>query len=84
MKERLEFVSRAAVELSEFYRRRIWRSRCGRYRVSEFVSRLETRTVFYAERRRTDGRGWDVISRHRKRSAAEASVGRDLARKAGR
>lgn len=84
MVEPIEFVSRATVEECTIYRRRMWRSRCGRYRVSEFVSRLEARKVYWAERRESDSPGWSVISRHTKRSTAVAAVQRENRRRGSR
>lgn len=72
----LRFVTRARIERTEIYRRRIWISRCGAYRVSEFQRLLEGgRKVFYAERY-CGGGCWDVLSRHRKRHAALQSCRR--------
>lgn len=71
------FHKRARVETCDFYRRRVWKSTCGGFRVSEFVSRLERRKAYYAERRSRGtwgGEHWAVISRHRSRTAAEVAV----------
>ncbi len=53
--------------------RRIWYSRCGRYRVVECRPKVSLPVCFYAEELRdTDPSvvAWDVISRHRKRGPA--------------
>lgn len=71
----MNFAKRATVERSDFYVRRIWTADDGVHRVSEFKSKLERRTVFYAERR--DASGWDYISQHRRRGPALAACQRD-------
>jgi len=60
--------------------RRIWRSKCGRYRVTE------SRVPYYAIRydaQHLDGGCWDVISSHRVRHAAVKACQKH-ARKAAR
>lgn len=70
----MKFKKRAKVEQTDIYRRRIWDSLCGFYRVSEFTRLLEHNAkVFKAEARdvvrsELDGTSihWKVISEHRK------------------
>ena len=53
--------------------RRIWRSKCGRYRVTE--SRIPHLSIrYYAQV--LDGRCWSNLSEHRKRRPAEAACAR--------
>jgi len=54
-------------------RRRIWRSKCGRYRVTE--SRIPHLSIrYYAQV--LYGRCWSNLSEHRKRRPAEAACAR--------
>lgn len=73
----MQFATRARVERTDIYIRRIWMSRDGCYRVSEF-KRTDGTTVYYAERfgMCPIGPVWDVISRHRKKSTAIAACDR--------
>ena len=61
-------------EDSDTSARRIWLSRCGRYRVARLESHYKLPTVYYAMRFDWPPkfkRGfWTTISRHRKRSTA--------------
>ena len=76
---RLKFSKRARVQTTDLYRRRIWTASDSRHRVSEFVSCLERRRVFYAERFEDTPTGgcWSVISRHRRKSRAFVACERD-------
>lgn len=69
----LGWVRRATIERTPIYVRRMWVSRCGRYRISEFRRVVEGHLVYYSERswRREDGRVcWDVLRRHYSYTAA--------------
>lgn len=79
----VEFPRRPRRETTETSRRRIWPSRCGRFRVVEARSLYGLSTVFYAmERVDLPACTWDILSRHRKRRPALAACqrrGRELA-----
>lgn len=68
MPANLTWLKTAVHRKTDLARERIWRSRCGQYRVVEAVSVFSgLPIVYYAEvRRRTeDGReAWDVLSKH--------------------
>lgn len=52
--------------------RRTWESRCRRYKVQESVGKfIDMETVYYALWLRSVG--WEILSRHRKRSTAAAA-----------
>lgn len=82
--QRVEFRRRAVIErVPGLYVRRIWESRCGRYRVTEFRYAVDRATSYTAERSYAicPGRcGWDLISRHVKRARAEAACRKDAER----
>lgn len=66
----IEFVTRCRTDTTAASARRIWRSRCGRFRVVQSGCLFGPRTgrqsipkVFYAEVH--DAFGWSVISKHR-------------------
>lgn len=73
----MHFATRARVERTDIYIRRIWRADNGLYRVSEF-RRTDGTIVYKAEcfRKSAIGWTWDVISRHRKKSRAIAACER--------
>lgn len=69
------FATRARIERTQMYQRRMYLSACGNFRVSEFFRRVEGRYVYYAERRVANG--WDTIGQaHRTRAAAERACER--------
>ena len=73
----LDFVRRARVDRTDVATRSIYRSRCNRYRVvysKPLFSGLPRQ--WRAEVRREWG--WDVLSKHRSRLAAEASCVKHL------
>lgn len=58
-------------------KRRIWLTKCGRYRVVKSMSKYGLPTIYYAmeyrdtpESNNFAGWGWDIISKHRAKSAA--------------
>lgn len=80
---------RAKRETRNEHRRRIWRSRCGRYRVVYSACLLGADTYaprYYAQRRETlNGRElWETLSTHWKRGPALEACRRDLRTKTAR
>jgi hypothetical protein len=78
----MRFSKRALVERTVVYVRRMWLAEDGLHRVSEFTRLLEGRgRVYYAEVAISDGSGgrwsWQVLSRHKRRGAAERACQRD-------
>ncbi|GAG46208.1 unnamed protein product [marine sediment metagenome] len=85
----IEFKTRARKDVNCTSDRRIWQSRCGRYRIVESRShfhelvrqrngktvRRRLPTVYYAMRAcAINGRiVWDVLSKHHKRETAQAA-----------
>jgi len=75
MSATIEFPKRCRIDQTSTSRRRIWQSRCGRFRVVHSRCLFGRRTgrqtihdVFYAEVH--DEFGWSVISKHRNRERA--------------
>jgi len=67
----IRWPARARCDATDCARRRIWESRCGEYRVIEARSLFGLPTVYWAlVRREAPLRGWDPISRHRRRQRA--------------
>jgi len=64
----LTFPKRCRKQTTITARKRIWESRCGRYRVVEAVSLYGLPTIWYAMR--LDGTCWDIVSQHRKGDTA--------------
>ena len=65
----MEFPKRPRIELTMTARRRIWRSKCGRFRVIESISLYGLPTVWYVMKIDLYD-SWSIASRHRKKSAA--------------
>lgn len=78
--EALRFLVRPDRRDTDAGRWRIWRTRCGRYRVAECRSHYGLPLTIYAERVQRRGDGWthfEVISKHRSRRVAMAVCQRD-------
>jgi len=84
----LDFINRGRRSTKNDFDHMAWRSRCNRYMVVESLFRLTwinkdgkregLPVVYYAEVR--DGKGWSLISRHRKRARAEEACQRHARR----
>ena len=77
----ITFSTRPRVETTKYdFRHRVWRSRCGRYKIVHSVCLLGPREgpealppVWYAMKARpgcVDGKCFDIVSKHRVRNAA--------------
>ena len=72
--------SRPVRDVTSLFRRRTWRSRCGRYRLEERVGLLASDhgVRWYLLRFEPCPLGsWWIVSKHRRRSAAFAAAERD-------
>ena len=72
----LVWKSRCRRETNLVAHRRIWESRCGRYRVVHWRSLFGLPDVFYAMRRMAPA-SWAILRRHRERRPAMQTCERD-------
>lgn len=72
--------SRPVRDVTSLFRRRTWRSRCGRYKLEEHVPLLASDRLvrWYVLRfEPCPLNNWWIVSKHRRRSAAFAAAERD-------